>query len=147
MLVRLFLVCAVVAYWTFFPPRRFALSMMLRIPVLYSWYSAIGNLAIPNHTQSEDDMTILQRVTTTCHTQLDNIRQEAQKYGLAGNTTTIRSFGHRLISDENGQDLIEYALIAAIIAIGAVASLRALQNYVSQAFDSIGSNLNSAVGG
>lgn len=91
-------------------------------------------------------MTILQRSSTQCSISPEIVRSEAQKSGLRNSTAFIRSLAHRIIVDEGGQDLIEYALIAALLAIGAVASLRLLQGYISQAFDTIGSNLQSAVG-
>jgi pilus assembly protein Flp/PilA len=50
-----------------------------------------------------------------------------------------------LMSDESGQDLIEYALVAALIALGATAAMTSLANSISTAFSSVGSKLNSAV--
>ena len=50
----------------------------------------------------------------------------------------------RLIGDESGQDLIEYALVAALIALGAVASMRTLGGKISTAFTYIGTSLSSA---
>jgi pilus assembly protein Flp/PilA len=51
----------------------------------------------------------------------------------------------RLLSDESGQDLIEYALVAAIIALGATAAMSALATSISTAFSTVGSKLTSAV--
>jgi pilus assembly protein Flp/PilA len=50
----------------------------------------------------------------------------------------------RLIDDESGQDLIEYALVAALIALGAVASMRTLGTRITTAFTYIGTSLASA---
>jgi pilus assembly protein Flp/PilA len=50
-----------------------------------------------------------------------------------------------LLKDESGQDLIEYALVAALIALGATAAMTTLGGYVSTAFSTVGSKLNSAV--
>jgi pilus assembly protein Flp/PilA len=47
----------------------------------------------------------------------------------------------RLLKDESGQDLIEYALIAALIAVAAITALRGLDNRISSEFNSIGSSL------
>jgi pilus assembly protein Flp/PilA len=47
--------------------------------------------------------------------------------------------------DESGQDLIEYALVAALIGLGAVASLNSLKTAIASAFTSIVTSLNSAV--
>ena len=37
-----------------------------------------------------------------------------------------------LLNDESGQDLIEYALIAALIAVAAITALKGLDNKISQ---------------
>jgi pilus assembly protein Flp/PilA len=49
------------------------------------------------------------------------------------------------VRDESGQDLIEYALVAAIIALGATAAMTSLATSISTAFSKIGSSLTSAV--
>jgi pilus assembly protein Flp/PilA len=50
-----------------------------------------------------------------------------------------------LLQDESGQDLIEYALVAAVIGLAAVAAMSSLANNVSNAFSAVGSKLGSAV--
>jgi pilus assembly protein Flp/PilA len=50
-----------------------------------------------------------------------------------------------LHNDESGQDLIEYALVAALIAFGAVAAMNSLSTTINSAFSVIGSKLSSAV--
>jgi pilus assembly protein Flp/PilA len=52
---------------------------------------------------------------------------------------------NNLINDESGQDLIEYALVAALVGLGAVASMKGIANSINSAFNSISSNLNNAV--
>jgi pilus assembly protein Flp/PilA len=52
---------------------------------------------------------------------------------------------NNLINDESGQDLIEYALVAALVGLGAVASMKGIANSINNAFNSISSNLNNAV--
>lgn len=52
-----------------------------------------------------------------------------------------------LLSDEEGQDLIEYALVVALIAFGAVTAMGTLSSDISSAFTNIGTKLNSALGG
>jgi len=49
------------------------------------------------------------------------------------------------ISDESGQDLIEYALVAALIALGATAAMNGLATNISTAFSTVGSKLTAAV--
>jgi pilus assembly protein Flp/PilA len=55
---------------------------------------------------------------------------------------TLRS----LHNDESGQDLIEYALVAALIAFAAVATMKSLATSINSAFSVIGSNLLNALG-
>jgi len=51
----------------------------------------------------------------------------------------------RLHQDESGQDLIEYALVAALIAFAAVAAMQTLATQINGAFSTIGSKLDSAL--
>ncbi len=53
----------------------------------------------------------------------------------------------KLLREESGQDLIEYALVAAIIALAAVAAMSTLASNISNAFSTVGSKLSSAVTG
>jgi pilus assembly protein Flp/PilA len=50
-----------------------------------------------------------------------------------------------LVHDESGQDLIEYALVAAFIGLGATASMRALATTIGTAVIGIGTRLTGAV--
>jgi pilus assembly protein Flp/PilA len=51
----------------------------------------------------------------------------------------------RLLRDEAGQDLIEYALVAALVGLGAVASMKTLSTKIGTAFTTIGTSLTSNV--
>ena len=46
-----------------------------------------------------------------------------------------------LLHDESGQDLIEYALVAALIALGAITAMKGLASGISGAFSTISSDL------
>ena len=50
-----------------------------------------------------------------------------------------------LLRDESGQDLIEYALVAALIALGAIAAMNNVATGISNAFSAVSSDLSSAV--
>lgn len=52
---------------------------------------------------------------------------------------------NNLLRDESGQDLIEYALVAALIGLAAVAALNTLSGDISTLFKSVGSTLSSAI--
>ncbi len=50
-----------------------------------------------------------------------------------------------LMNDESGQDLIEYALVAALVGLGAVTAMRGLATSIGTAFSTIGTTLNADV--
>jgi len=47
----------------------------------------------------------------------------------------------KFVHDTEGQDLIEYALLAAVIALGAVLGMQALRDAVNTEFTKIGSSV------
>jgi pilus assembly protein Flp/PilA len=49
------------------------------------------------------------------------------------------------LKHENGQDLIEYALVVSLIAFAAVAGMNTLAGDINSAFIAIGTKLNSSV--
>jgi pilus assembly protein Flp/PilA len=51
-----------------------------------------------------------------------------------------------ILRDESGQDLIEYALVAALIGLGAIASMNSLAGAVSNAFRTMTTEFISAIG-
>ncbi len=58
---------------------------------------------------------------------------------------SLRQVLSNLIRDESGQDLIEYALVALLIALGATAAMSTLATNISAAFTAVSTKLNSAV--
>lgn len=50
-----------------------------------------------------------------------------------------------LMANEEGQDLVEYALVVALIAFGAVAGMSALSTELNTAFNTISSKVSSAL--
>jgi pilus assembly protein Flp/PilA len=50
-----------------------------------------------------------------------------------------------LLMSEEGQDLIEYALVVALIAFGATAGMSGLATKINNAFGGIGSTLSSYI--
>ena len=59
--------------------------------------------------------------------------------------TIVREFGKRFWQDTQGQDLVEYALAAGMVAVAAVACMPSLTNVVSNVFNKIGAIINSSV--
>jgi pilus assembly protein Flp/PilA len=57
---------------------------------------------------------------------------------------SLRQILSGLINDESGQDLIEYALVAAIIALGATAAMTTVSKDITAVFTKIGTSLASA---
>jgi len=49
------------------------------------------------------------------------------------------------MKDESGQDLIEYALVAGLIGLGAVVAMTGLSGKISNAFNTVGNNLTNSV--
>jgi pilus assembly protein Flp/PilA len=52
---------------------------------------------------------------------------------------------HCLTSDESGQDLIEYAFLAALIGLACLLSIQTLGGGVNSGFGTISSKLTSAI--
>jgi pilus assembly protein Flp/PilA len=50
-----------------------------------------------------------------------------------------------LLAQDEGQDLVEYALVIALIALGATAAMSTLSGTISTAFGTIGTKLTGAV--
>jgi pilus assembly protein Flp/PilA len=50
-----------------------------------------------------------------------------------------------LLSKDDGQDLIEYALVVALVALGAVAGMQTVAGDINNAFNTIGSTLSTSV--
>jgi Flp pilus assembly pilin Flp len=49
----------------------------------------------------------------------------------------------RFVRDTDGQDLIEYALLAATIALGTIAGMQIIRDAVNSEFSTIGQSLTS----
>ena len=49
----------------------------------------------------------------------------------------------KLFRDESGQDLIEYALVAALIALGSVVAMKGLATGIGTAFLNVSNSLNA----
>ncbi|PYV32469.1 MAG: Flp family type IVb pilin [Acidobacteria bacterium] len=57
----------------------------------------------------------------------------------------VRTLLVALDRDESGQDLIEYALIAALIALGSIIGMDTVANEINSAFNIISQKLANAV--
>jgi pilus assembly protein Flp/PilA len=63
-------------------------------------------------------------------------------------STYLESYTARLRRDEDGQGLVEYALIIALVSVFLIAALNALGVDIDEVFDRIGGALDGAgVGG
>jgi pilus assembly protein Flp/PilA len=58
---------------------------------------------------------------------------------------TLQVLVAHFATDQEGQDLIEYALVVALIAFAAVAGMNTLATKINGAFTSIGSTLAVAI--
>ena len=56
---------------------------------------------------------------------------------------TLRSGLRRIAGDQRGQDLIEYALVVALIAFAAAAGMSTVASKINAAFTNIGTKLTT----
>jgi pilus assembly protein Flp/PilA len=63
------------------------------------------------------------------------------EYGCWSLYNKVQNF----LKDEQGQDLIEYALVVALIAFAATAGMTTVATNINEAFVKIGSKLTSAI--
>jgi len=73
---------------------------------------------------------------------------EAENSGQKGGSSVKKSIkklyiNARNLVDDNGQDLIEYALVVALIAFAATVGMSSLATKINTAFSSIGSTLTT----
>jgi pilus assembly protein Flp/PilA len=54
-----------------------------------------------------------------------------------------RAILHHLLRDESGQDLIEYALVAALIGLAAVTAVGTIGDDIANVFTSLNNSLSS----
>lgn len=51
--------------------------------------------------------------------------------------SNFKAWSRELIRDESGQDLIEYALVAALIGLGCIAGVKTLSSQINNVFNSL----------
>ena len=61
--------------------------------------------------------------------------------------TALKLFVTRLVRDEQGQDLIEYALLATFVSLVAIIGATALGTALNNWYDKVSTNVNTAAGG
>jgi pilus assembly protein Flp/PilA len=54
-------------------------------------------------------------------------------------------FWNCLLRDESGQDLVEYGLIACVLGLGSVATLKGVATNVATLFAAVGTTLTTAL--
>lgn len=57
----------------------------------------------------------------------------------------VKSACSRLMHEEDGQSLIEYSLIAGVVAVGAIVGMTYLKTTIVNFFYYVGTQMNSAV--
>jgi pilus assembly protein Flp/PilA len=62
-------------------------------------------------------------------------------------TVLIRSLRYlgKILKEEHGQDLVEYALVVAMIAFGAIIGMKQLSTGINKAFSGISTTLTTDV--
>ncbi len=59
----------------------------------------------------------------------------------------MKNLFNRFVREEEGQDLIEYALLAALIAVASILAMTTLGGKITDIFGLIGDSLDAAPGG
>jgi len=59
---------------------------------------------------------------------------------------SVKNLVMRLVSDEQGQDLIEYALLATFVSLVAIVGATALGTALNNWYSKVASNVNTAAG-
>ena len=67
------------------------------------------------------------------------VRSRPMKQTLVGMNSHFRAF----LREESGQDLIEYALVAALIAFGSVAAMQTLAANIATGFSNVGTKMTT----
>jgi pilus assembly protein Flp/PilA len=57
----------------------------------------------------------------------------------------IKQIFGSFMKDESGQDLIEYALVAGLIGLGAVVAMSGLATKIGSAFNTVGNTLTNSI--
>ncbi len=80
-----------------------------------------------------------------CSPRCDNKDSSETEIPKGWNMRSARKLIRGVAREESGQDMIEYALVAALVGLSAVACLRALSTQIANAFTGIGTNFTTAV--
>ena len=56
----------------------------------------------------------------------------------------FKAVAFALLTDDSGQDMVEYGLVAGLMGLGAIASLNRLAGYIGTELSTIGSTLTSS---
>lgn len=56
----------------------------------------------------------------------------------------MKNLFNRFVREEEGQDLIEYSLLAALIAVACITAMKALAGDINDIFSKIGASLDAA---
>jgi pilus assembly protein Flp/PilA len=57
----------------------------------------------------------------------------------------MKNLINRFVREEDGQDLIEYSLLAALIAVSCIVAMQTLATDINEIFSAIGAALDGAV--
>ena len=52
----------------------------------------------------------------------------------------------KLVKDEHGQDLVEYAAVIVIVVLGLTAGMKTLANAINNAMTNVGTYINAQIG-
>jgi len=68
-----------------------------------------------------------------------------EKFSMLSHIKLLAARLMSLVSNEEGQDLVEYALIVALIALAATAGMNSLATAINTGFTTLGTTLSNAL--
>jgi len=69
-------------------------------------------------------------------------------HGMSNWRMTMKNFNklvRSLFQSESGQDMIEYSLVAALIGLAAIVSIKGLSTHIASAFTTIGTDVTTDI--
>jgi pilus assembly protein Flp/PilA len=74
---------------------------------------------------------------------LNDLQQAEQLHSVELAPAAMAVSWKSFLRDESGQDLVEYVLVAALIALAAISAMKGLGTSISSAYSSLASNMTS----
>jgi pilus assembly protein Flp/PilA len=97
---------------------------------------------MPGASQRHTSSTRLRQLRPASPTAIPKPKTQHWKKSM---TQKISAIWVALMQNECGQDLIEYALVAGLLGLGAVVAMSGFSSAIGNAFNSVGNSLTNSV--